>query len=164
LQVLSCDHALIAALLRSQEVSLEEVEMLMEEGRDAKEYEERVRELLAEALTAEDDAAVLQELSQLEGAAAHEEGAQLPAVPQVVIGPAAWPHLLLSAHAHCAMRRDRALGGMPASSTPVQASRRRTVDFKPDSQLEDLQTLDGFCAAVWRLSTGRASEGCLCEV
>ena len=66
-----------------QEVSLEEVERLTEDSAEAKEYEERMRTLLGEALTAEDDAAVLQELSQLEKAEASEEAAQLPEVPKV---------------------------------------------------------------------------------
>ena len=66
-----------------QEVSLEEVERLTEDSAEAKEYEERVRTLLGEALTAEDDAAVLQELSQLEKAEEAEEAAQLPRVPKV---------------------------------------------------------------------------------
>ncbi|KAK9903474.1 hypothetical protein WJX75_006433 [Coccomyxa subellipsoidea] len=71
----------LAAL--QQEVSLEEVERLTEDSAEAKEYEERVRTLLGEALTAEDDAAVLQELSQLEKAEEAEEAAQLPRVPKV---------------------------------------------------------------------------------
>ncbi len=66
-----------------QEVSLEEVERLTEDSAEAKEYEERVRALLGEALTAEDDAAVLQELSRLEAAEGAEDAARLPEVPKV---------------------------------------------------------------------------------
>jgi hypothetical protein len=43
----------------------------------------RVRQLLGEALSAEDDAAVLQELAQLERAEGDAEAAALPAVPAV---------------------------------------------------------------------------------
>lgn len=43
----------------------------------------RVRQALGEALTAEDDAAVLQELEELEDLEAKEEAGQLPSVPKV---------------------------------------------------------------------------------
>lgn len=66
-----------------QEVSLEDMERLTEDTAEAKEYEDRVRALLGEALTAEDDAAVLQELAQMERTEAAEEAAQLPEVPKV---------------------------------------------------------------------------------
>ena len=45
--------------------------------------------MLGEALTAEDDAAVLQELEQLEGKEAQAEASELPAVPKVI-----WLHTL----------------------------------------------------------------------
>lgn len=64
-------------------MSLEEVERLREDTAEAKEYEDRVRELLGEALTAEDDAAALQELAELESAHADDEAARLPEVPKV---------------------------------------------------------------------------------
>lgn len=66
-----------------QDVSLEDVQKLMEESREAKEHEERVRQLLGEALTAEDDAAVLQELAAMEATTADAEAAELPAAPKV---------------------------------------------------------------------------------
>ena len=45
----------------------------------------RVRQVLGEALTAEDDAAVLQELEELESIETREEAAQLPAAPKVPV-------------------------------------------------------------------------------
>ena len=42
-----------------------------------------MRQTLGEALTAEDDAAVLQELEQLEDEEAKEEVGQLPSMPKV---------------------------------------------------------------------------------
>ena len=45
----------------------------------------RVRQVLGEALTAEDDAAVLQELEELEGREAQAEASELPAVPKVTL-------------------------------------------------------------------------------
>ena len=59
------------------------MERLKEDTAEAKEYEDRVRELLGEALTAEDDAAALQELAELESAHADKEAARLPEVPKV---------------------------------------------------------------------------------
>lgn len=59
------------------------MERLRDDTAEAKEYEDRVRELLGEALTAEDDAAALQELADLESAHADEEAARLPEVPKV---------------------------------------------------------------------------------
>ena len=50
----------------------------------------RMRELLAEALTAEDDAAVLQELARLEGVQVEEDARKLPAVPAL---PEVWAAL-----------------------------------------------------------------------
>ena len=47
----------------------------------------RVRQALGEALTAEDDAAVLQELEQLEVEEAKEEAGQLPSIPKVPASP-----------------------------------------------------------------------------
>ena len=44
--------------------------------------------MLGEALTAEDDAAVLQELEELEGKEAQAEVSELPAVPKVPCVPA----------------------------------------------------------------------------
>ena len=41
--------------------------------------------MLGEALTAEDDAAVLQELEELESIETREEAAQLPAAPKVLV-------------------------------------------------------------------------------
>ncbi|CAK0786879.1 hypothetical protein CVIRNUC_010093 [Coccomyxa viridis] len=76
-----------------QEVSVEEVEKLMDDSKESKEYEDRVRQALGEALTAEDDAAVLQELEQLEGAEAKEEAGQLPSVPKAEPVPADAPEL-----------------------------------------------------------------------
>ena len=43
----------------------------------------RVRQVLSEALTAEDDAAVLQELEELESTEAKAEASELPAAPKV---------------------------------------------------------------------------------
>ena len=43
----------------------------------------RVRQVLSEALTAEDDAAVLQELEELESTEAKAEASELPATPKV---------------------------------------------------------------------------------
>ena len=47
----------------------------------------RVRQVLGEALTAEDDAAVLQELEELEGKEAQAEASELPAAPKVSLLP-----------------------------------------------------------------------------
>ena len=51
----------------------------------------RVRQVLGEALTAEDDAAVLQELEELEGKEAQAEASELPSVPQVPCLPIPCP-------------------------------------------------------------------------
>ncbi len=64
-----------------QEVSVEDVEALREDTAAAGEAERRVRELLAESLSAEDDAAALQELAALEEAEDAAEAARLPAAP-----------------------------------------------------------------------------------
>ena len=47
--------------------------------------------MLGEALTAEDDAAVLQELEELEGKEAQAEASELPSVPQVPCMPTPCP-------------------------------------------------------------------------
>ena len=60
---------------------MEDVEALREDTAAAGEAERRVRELLAESLSAEDDAAALQELAALEDAEHAAEAARLPAVP-----------------------------------------------------------------------------------
>ena len=65
----------------AQEVTAEDVEALREDTAAAGEAERRVRELLAESLSAEDDAAALQELAALEDAEHAAEAARLPAVP-----------------------------------------------------------------------------------
>lgn len=57
------------------------MERLSEDTAAAGEAERRMRELLAESLSAEDDAAALQELAQLEEAEDAAEAARLPAVP-----------------------------------------------------------------------------------
>ena len=57
------------------------MEALREDTAAAGEAERRVRELLAESLSAEDDAAALQELAALEDAEHAAEAARLPAVP-----------------------------------------------------------------------------------
>ena len=57
----------------------------------------RVRQLLGEALSAEDDAAVLQELASLEGAEAEAERAELPAVPAAPEVGSGGPSLALHA-------------------------------------------------------------------
>ena len=64
------------ALLHALQVTLEDVEALAEDTVEAREYEERVRELLAESMNAEADAAALQELSRLEAAEEPEEAAE----------------------------------------------------------------------------------------
>ena len=48
------------------EVSLEDVEKLNEETIDAREYQERLQELLGETLSAEEDAAALEELERIQ--------------------------------------------------------------------------------------------------
>jgi len=60
---------------------VEDVEALREDTAAAGEAERRVRELLAESLSAEDDAAALQELAALEEAEDAAEAARLPAAP-----------------------------------------------------------------------------------
>jgi hypothetical protein len=60
---------------------MEDVEALREDTAAAGEAERRVRELLAESLSAEDDAAALQELAALEEAEDAAEAARLPAAP-----------------------------------------------------------------------------------
>ena len=57
------------------------MERLSEDTAAAGEAERRMRELLAESLSAEADAAALQELAQLEEAEDAGEAARLPAVP-----------------------------------------------------------------------------------
>ena len=63
-------------LLHGLQVTLEDVEALAEDTEEAREYEERVRELLAESMNAEADAAALQELSRLEAAEEPEKAAE----------------------------------------------------------------------------------------
>ena len=64
---------------------LEDVEKLMDESAEHKEYEERLKVLLGESLTPEEDAAALEELEKLEAQehAEEEEQQELPEVPTV---------------------------------------------------------------------------------
>lgn len=49
-----------------KQVSLEEVEELNEQSAEAREHQERLRDLLAQSLSAEDDADALEELEKIQ--------------------------------------------------------------------------------------------------
>lgn len=49
-----------------KQVTLEDVERLNDESADTKEYQERLRDLLGESLSAEEDAAALEELEEIQ--------------------------------------------------------------------------------------------------
>lgn len=49
-----------------QQVKLEDVERLNEETAEAKEYQDRVQELLSQSLSAQDDAEALEELEKIQ--------------------------------------------------------------------------------------------------
>ena len=56
-----------AAMAQLQkQVTLADVEQLNEESADAREYQERVQEMLSQSLTAQDDAAVIDELERIQ--------------------------------------------------------------------------------------------------
>lgn len=79
-----------------KELPLEDVEKLMAESAEHKEYEDQMRQILGESLTPEEDAAALEELAKLEEADVAEEAAELPEVPTV--GPILLPAALMH---HC---------------------------------------------------------------
>jgi len=60
-----------------KQVTLEEVEEMYEQSAEAKEYQDQINELLGESLSAQDDAAALEELERIE---AEQEEAALPKV------------------------------------------------------------------------------------
>ena len=66
-----------------KDLSLEDVEKLMSESAEHKEYEDRMKQILGESLTPEEDAAALEEFERLEAQENAEEEAELPAVPTV---------------------------------------------------------------------------------
>lgn len=70
-----------AQKLLQKAVALEDVEKLMEETADAREYQEQLKAALGESLTAVDEAATEAELAALEGEVAREVAAELPSVP-----------------------------------------------------------------------------------
>jgi len=63
-----------------KEMNIESVEKLMDETQEAREYQREIGEILANNLTADEEDAVQDELSQLE-AEALREGMELPSVP-----------------------------------------------------------------------------------
>lgn len=65
-----------------KQVSLEEVEQLNEQSAEAKEHQDRLRDLLAQSLSADDDADALEELEKIQ---AEQEEAALPKVPATKI-------------------------------------------------------------------------------
>ena len=69
-----------------RELPLEDVEKLMAESAEHKEYEDRMRDLLGESLTPEDDAAALDELARLEEEENAQAAQELPDVPTVGLG------------------------------------------------------------------------------
>jgi charged multivesicular body protein 6 len=69
----------------NEQVSIEDVERLMEETEEAVAYQQEVDALLSRELTAADDDAVLEELATIEELDAKEAQIQMPSVP--VSGP-----------------------------------------------------------------------------
>ncbi|PSC73503.1 vacuolar sorting-associated 20-like protein 2-like [Micractinium conductrix] len=67
---------------------LEEVEQLMQDGADAKEYEDSLRQMLGESLNAEEAEAAAEELQQLEAQLMDEQQLELPRAPDAAL-PAA---------------------------------------------------------------------------
>lgn len=66
-----------------KDVSVEDVEMLMEDSAEAKATQERMSEALSESLTPEEDEDVAAELKAMESSStAHEVAEELPDVPQ----------------------------------------------------------------------------------
>ncbi|KAK9812682.1 hypothetical protein WJX72_001804 [[Myrmecia] bisecta] len=73
-------HAALKEL--QKEVTVEDVEQLMEDTAEAKEYEDRVRQLLGESLSADEDAAALAELDAMEAEFLKAEiEEEMPAAP-----------------------------------------------------------------------------------
>jgi len=71
-----------------KQVSLEEVEELNEQSAEAREHQERLRDLLAQSLSAEDDADALEELEKIQ---AEQEEAALPKVPSTEVATPSRP-------------------------------------------------------------------------
>jgi charged multivesicular body protein 6 len=77
-------HAALKQL--QQEVTLQDAEKLMDDSAEAKEYQERMSDVLQQSLTPEQDEAAVQELQAMEAETAYQEvEEQLPAVPQTQI-------------------------------------------------------------------------------
>lgn len=66
-----------------KELTLDDVETLMSESAEHKEYEDRMQQLLGESLTPEEDQAALDELEALEIEETEQAQQELPAVPSV---------------------------------------------------------------------------------
>lgn len=71
--------------LMQKAVALEDVEKLMEETAEAKEYQDQLRQALGESWTGEDEAATEAELADLEDKLALEIAAELPKVPSTKV-------------------------------------------------------------------------------
>ena len=75
--------------LLQKAVALEDVEKLMEETAEAKEYQEQLKQALGESWTGEDEAATEAEMAELEDALAEEMKAELPEIPTTKLPPTA---------------------------------------------------------------------------
>eukprot|EP00897_Mesotaenium_endlicherianum_P010400 jgi/Mesen1/9389/ME000613S08756 len=78
---LKSGHAAVKSL--QNQISLEDVEKLLDDSEEAKAYQDEMSVLLGEQLSAEDEAAVLAEFDSLEDELREEEEAAMPAVPAV---------------------------------------------------------------------------------
>lgn len=101
--------------LQSQ-LSVEEVEQLLEDSADAKAHEERIRELLGDTLQPEEEDAALSELEALESTILQEEAEAMPKVPQVVTA-------------------DEEIGELPEVPTTAVAAQKQAANPEPVAQL-----------------------------
>eukprot|EP00879_Flechtneria_rotunda_P010452 GHRR01010928.1.p1 GENE.GHRR01010928.1~~GHRR01010928.1.p1 ORF type:complete len:229 (+),score=94.42 GHRR01010928.1:619-1305(+) len=70
------------ALKKAQQgMPLDDIQRLMDESAEAKEYQDKVQDIISQQLDASDNEAVLHELEQLEAAALQEEISEMPTVP-----------------------------------------------------------------------------------
>ena len=70
-----------AQKLLQKAIALEDIEKLMDETAEAREYQEQLKQILGESWTGEDEAAAQEEMAGMEAALAAEEAAALPEVP-----------------------------------------------------------------------------------
>jgi charged multivesicular body protein 6 len=115
-----------------QEMPLDDIQSLMDETAEAKEYQDKVQDLLSQQLDAADNESVLQELQQLEDLALQEEMQHMPSVPktepqqaqqQQQVQPAAE-----AAGAQAAVQLEEELPSVPKTKVAVETEELRQLE------------------------------------